>query len=61
MKTYDLVYEAEKIDELLISVNDKTIYPNASQESDGLMSQADKEKLDDIMPIEDEEIDTLFL
>ena len=59
-RDYDLKYEAEKIDELLTSVDEKTIYPKASSESDGLMSQEDKKKLDDIEPITNEEIAILL-
>lgn len=45
-KTYELSYTAEHIDELLVKVDEGTIYQDASNQQHGLMSATDKAKLD---------------
>jgi len=56
MVGYELSYEAEEIDALLKSVDEKSIYGDASQESRGLMSSEDKAKLDEIGTLSNDEI-----
>lgn len=56
MVGYELSYEAEEIDSLLKSVDEKSIYDDASQESHGLMSSEDKAKLDKIGALSNDEI-----
>lgn len=48
MGRYELKYTAEEIDELLESVDEKTIYSDATVQTHGLMAASDKEKLDDL-------------
>lgn len=48
MGRYELKYTAEKIDELLESVEEKTIYNDATQSEHGLMSATDKSKLNSL-------------
>lgn len=45
-KIHELAFNAEQIDELLDSVDKKTIYQDATQSEHGLMSTTDKTKLD---------------
>lgn len=45
-KIHELAFDAEEIDELLDSVDKKTIYQDATQSEHGLMSTTDKTKLD---------------
>lgn len=45
-KIHELAFNAEEIDELLDSVDKKTIYQDATQSEHGLMSTTDKTKLD---------------
>ena len=45
---YELSYDADKIDELLGEVDQKSIYSDATTEAHGLMSAADKSKLDNL-------------
>lgn len=56
MVGYELSYEAEEIDALLKSVDEKSIYDDASPESRGLMSSEDKAKLDKIGALSNDEI-----
>lgn len=56
MVGYELSYEAEEIDTLLKSVDEKSIYDDASKESHGLMSSEDKSKLDEIGTLSNDEI-----
>lgn len=56
MVGYELSYEAEEIDALLKSVDEKSIYEDASQVSRGLMSSEDKSKLDEIGTLSNDEI-----
>lgn len=46
MAAYELKYTAEEIDGILESVDQKTVYDDATQSTHGLMSTADKAKLD---------------
>jgi len=46
MAAYELKYTAEEIDGILESVDEKTIYDDATQSAHGLMSAEDKSKLD---------------
>lgn len=46
MAAYELKYTAEEIDGILESVDEKTIYDDATQSEHGLMSTTDKAKLD---------------
>lgn len=46
MASYKLKYTAEEIDGILESVDEKTIYDDATQSKHGLMSATDKTKLD---------------
>lgn len=48
MATYELKYTAEEIDGILESVDEKTIYSDATQSEHGLMSTTDKSKLDSL-------------
>lgn len=48
MAAYELKYTAEEIDGILESVNEKTIYGDATQSAHGLMSTTDKSKLDSL-------------
>jgi hypothetical protein len=48
MATYELKYTAEEIDGILESVDEKTIYGDATQSEHGLMSTTDKSKLDSL-------------
>lgn len=57
MRGYKLSYEAEEIDDLLKSVDEKTVYDDATTEESGLMSAEDKKKLDDIDAMSNEDID----
>lgn len=57
---YKSQYNGDKVDELLQQVDEKNIYPNATQEKHGLMGKNDKTKLDDIETITSYEIDALF-
>ena len=57
MRGYKLSYEAEEIDDLLKSVDEKTVYGDATTEESGLMSAEDKKKLDDIDAMSNEDID----
>lgn len=47
--------------ELLDAVENKTVYPDATEQEHGLMSTSDKTKLDNIMVITTEDIEVLFL
>lgn len=57
MRGYKLSYEAEEIDNLLKTVDEKTVYDDATTEESGLMSAEDKKKLDDIGTMSNEDID----
>lgn len=48
MAAYELKYTAEEIDGILESVDEKTIYGDATQSEHGLMSTTDKVKLDSL-------------
>ena len=48
-------------EQLLDEVENKTVYPDATQQEHGLMSTSDKTKLDTIMVITSEEIELLFI
>lgn len=48
MAAYELKYTAEEIDGILESVDEKTIYDDATQSKHGLMSATDKAKLDSL-------------
>ena len=48
MASYKLKYTAEEIDGILESVDEKTIYGDATQSEHGLMSTTDKAKLDSL-------------
>lgn len=48
MATYELKYTAEEIDGILETVDEKTIYGDATQSEHGLMSTTDKSKLDSL-------------
>ena len=48
MAAYELKYTAEEIDGILESVDEKTIYDDATQSEHGLMSAEDKTKVDAI-------------
>ena len=48
MAAYELKYTAEEIDGILESVDEKTIYGDATQSEHGLMSTTDKSKLDSL-------------
>lgn len=48
MAAYELKYTAEEIDGILESVDEKTIYDDATQSEHGLMSTTDKSKLDSL-------------
>lgn len=57
-KIHELAFNAEEIDELLDSVDKKTIYQDATQSEHGLMSTTDKTKLDNL-PTEQQIADAL--
>lgn len=48
MAAYELKYTAEEIDGILESVDQKTVYDDATQSEHGLMSTTDKSKLDSL-------------
>lgn len=58
---YKLTQTGAKVQQLLDAVENKTVYPDATQQEHGLMSAADKAKLDTIMVITAEDIEVLFI
>lgn len=60
-KGYELKQTGAKVQQILDAVENKTIYPDATQQQHGLMSTSDKAKLDTIMVITKEEIELLFI
>lgn len=58
---YKLKQTGAKVQQLLDAVENKTVYPDATQQEHGLMSTSDKTKLDNIMVITTEDIEVLFL
>lgn len=60
MNDHQIAYTDEELDDILDAVFNKTVYGEATGESHGLMSTEDKEKLDGIRPISNEEIAALF-
>lgn len=58
---YKLKQTGAKVQQLLDAVEQKTIYPDATEQEHGLMSTSDKTKLDNIMVITSEEIELLFI
>lgn len=58
---YKLKQTGAKVQQLLDAVEQKTVYPDATQQEHGLMSTTDKTKLDNIMVITSEDIEVLFL
>lgn len=58
---YKLKQTAAKVQQLLDEVENKTVYPDATQQEHGLMSTSDKAKLDNVMVITNEEIEILFI
>ena len=58
---YKLKQTGAKVQELLDAVENKTVYPDATEQEHGLMSTSDKTKLDNIMVITTEDIEVLFL
>lgn len=58
---YKLKQTGAKVQQLLDAVENKTIYPDATEQEHGLMSASDKTKLDNIMVITSEDIELLFI
>lgn len=58
---YKLKQTGAKVQQLLDEVENKTVYPDATQQEHGLMSISDKTKLDNVMVITNEEIELLFI
>ncbi|MDY2833464.1 MAG: hypothetical protein SOU49_12110 [Sodaliphilus pleomorphus] len=58
---YKLKQTGAKVQEILDAIENKTIYPDATQQEHGLMSTSDKTKLDTIMVITNEDIEILFI
>lgn len=58
---YKLKQTGAKVQEILDAIENKTIYPDATQQQHGLMSTSDKAKLDTIMVITNEDIEILFI
>lgn len=59
-KKADSAVQSVKIGAKELNVSGNVVLPNASASADGLMSSADKTKLDELVPITNEEIDSLF-
>ena len=59
MAAYELKYTAEEIDGILESVEQKTVYDDATQSEHGLMSTTDKSKVDAI-PADPKYTDTVY-
>lgn len=58
---YKLKQTGAKVQQILDAVENKTVYPDATQQKHGLMSTSDKTKLDNVMVITNEEIELLFI
>jgi hypothetical protein len=58
---YKLKQTGAKVQQLLDAVEQKTVYPDATEQEHGLMSTSDKTKLDNIIVITSEEIELLFI
>ena len=57
---YYLTQTGEKVQQILDQVEDKTVYDVATQNSDGLMSASDKQKLDGCVALTNMEIEELL-
>lgn len=57
---YYLTQTGEEVQQILDKVEDKTVYDVATQDSDGLMSASDKQKLDGCMALTNMEIEELL-
>lgn len=57
---YYLTQTGEEVQQILDQVKDKTVYDVATQNSDGLMSASDKQKLDGCVTLTNMEIEELL-